>query len=137
MNESYIHALIGGMIIGLAAVLLYWFNGRIMGVGGIVSRLLSKPGRDSIWRFAFVGGLILGGFIFERIFSVCVVINASTKVIFIAGFLVGFGVVIGSGCTSGHGICGIARLSKRSIIATIVFMVTGMLTVFLKRILGI
>ena len=125
------------MLIGLAAVLLYWFNGRIMGVSGITVKLLSKPDKEYRWRVAFVLGLILGGFILQKVIFVPIVINASLKVIVIAGFLVGFGVVIGSGCTSGHAICGIARLSKRSIVATIIFMVTGVLTVLLKKLMSV
>ena len=136
MNISYVHGLIGGMLIGAAAVILYWFNGRIMGVSGITSKLLVKPDKDFWWRFVFVLGLVLGGLIYQMRFPVTVVINASGLCLIIAGLLVGFGTVIGNGCTSGHGICGIARLSKRSIVATIVFMGTGILTVWVKRILG-
>lgn len=137
MNLSFVHGLIGGMLIGAAAVILYWFNGRIMGVSGITSKLLTKPNKDFWWRFAFVFGLVSGGFIYQRWFPVSVVINASGWILVVAGLLVGIGTVIGNGCTSGHGICGIARLSKRSIVATIVFMVTGILTVLFKRILGV
>lgn len=133
MNESYAHGLIGGMLIGLAAVLLYWFNGRIMGVSGIVSRLLSKPDQDFWWRLAFVIGLVSGGFIYQLKYPVTIVIDASGVSLIIAGLLVGAGTVIGNGCTSGHGICGIARLSKRSIVATIVFMAAGILTVWIRN----
>ncbi len=137
MNTSYVHGLIGGMLIGVAAVILYWFNGRIMGVSGITSKLLAKADRDYWWRLAFVLGLVSGGLIYQMKFPVVVVINASGWGLIAAGLLVGFGTVIGSGCTSGHGICGMARLSKRSIIATIVFMVAGILTVWVKKILGV
>lgn len=133
MNASYAHGLIGGMLIGLAAVLLYWFNGRIMGVSGIVSRLLSKPDQDFWWRLAFVIGLVSGGFIYQLKYPVTIVIDASGVSLIIAGLLVGAGTVIGNGCTSGHGICGIARLSKRSIVATIVFMAAGILTVWIRN----
>ncbi len=133
MNESYAHGLIGGMLIGLAAVLLFWFNGRIMGVSGIVSRLLSKPDQDFWWRLAFVIGLVSGGFIYQLKYPVTIVIDASGVSLIIAGLLVGAGTVIGNGCTSGHGICGIARLSKRSIVATIVFMAAGILTVWIRN----
>ena len=108
-----------------------------MGVSGITSNLLSKPNKDFWWRFAFVFALVLGGLIYQMRFPVAVVINASGWRLIVAGLLVGFGTVIGSGCTSGHGICGMARLSKRSIIATIVFMVTGILTVWIKKILEV
>jgi len=137
MNISYVHGLIGGVIIGAAAVILYWFNGRIMGVSGITSKLLAKPDKDFWWRLSFVLGLLLGGFIYQMKFPVTVVINASGLCLVIAGLLVGFGTVIGNGCTSGHGICGVARFSKRSIAATIVFMGTGILIVWVKRILGV
>ncbi len=137
MNVSYIHGLIGGMLIGAAAVVLFWFNGRIMGVSGITSRLLEKPNQDYWWRLAFILGLVFGGFLYQLKFPVSVVINASVWNLIAAGLLVGFGTVIGSGCTSGHGICGIARLSKRSIAATIVFMAMGILTVWLKKVLGV
>lgn len=137
MNISYLHGLIGGMLIGSAAVIFYWCNGRIMGVSGITSRLLEKSDKDSRWRLAFVLGLMLGGFFYQMSFPIAVVINASGWVLIIAGLLVGFGTVIGSGCTSGHGICGMARLSKRSIVATMIFMASAVLTVLLKKIWGV
>ena len=137
MNISYVHGLIGGMFIGSAAVILYWFNGRIMGVSGIVSRLLAKADKEYWWRLSFGFGLVSGGLIYQVKFPVEVVINASGWNLIAAGFLVGFGTVMGSGCTSGHGICGMARLSKRSIAATIIFMMTGILTVWIKKIWGI
>lgn len=136
MNMSYVHGLIGGMFIGAAAVILFWFNGRIMGVSGITSRILAKPDKDYGWRLAFIFGLVLGGFIYQMKSPVPVVINAPGWGLIAAGLLVGFGTVIGGGCTSGHGICGIARLSKRSIIATIVFMTFGILTVWVKKFWG-
>ncbi len=137
MNISYIHGLIGGVLIGAAVVVLYWFNGRMMGVSGITSRLLEKPNQDYWWRLAFIFGLVLGGIIYQMKFPVTVVIDASGWNLIVAGLLVGFGTVMGSGCTSGHGICGMARLSKRSIVATIVFMTMGILTVFFKKVLGV
>ncbi|MBP9854197.1 MAG: YeeE/YedE family protein [Candidatus Omnitrophica bacterium] len=136
MDSSYAHGLLGGMLIGAAAVLLFWFNGRIMGVSGIASGLLAKPAKDFWWRFAFIMGLILGGWIFRLKYPVEVFIDASWLLLIVGGLLVGFGTVMGSGCTSGHGICGIARLSKRSIAATIIFMATGILTVWLKKVWG-
>jgi len=137
MNPSYTHGLIGGMLIGAAALILYWFNGRIMGVSGITSRLLAKPDKDLWWRLAFVLGLVLTGFIYQLKSPVFVVIDASGWTLIAAGLLVGFGTVIGNGCTSGHGICGMARVSKRSIVATLIFMATGILTVWIKRMWGI
>ncbi len=137
MNISHVHGLIGGLLIGVAAVVLFWFNGRMMGVSGIVSRLLAKPDQDYWWRAAFILGLVSGGFLYQLKFPVTVVIGASGLNLIAAGLLVGFGTVMGSGCTSGHGICGMARLSKRSIVATIVFMMMGILTVWLKKVLGV
>ena len=137
MDISYIYGLLGGALIGTAAVILYRFNGRIMGVSGIASKLLVKPDHDFWWRLAFILGLVSGGFIYQIKFPVTAVINASGWNLMVAGLLVGFGTVMGSGCTSGHGICGIARLSKRSITATIVFMTMGILTVWFKRVLGV
>ena len=136
MHFSYINGLLGGMLIGLAAVLFFWINGRIMGVSGIASRLLEKPKQDSWWRLSFILGLISGGGVYKQRFFVEVNVDATWPFLIFAGFLVGLGTVIGNGCTSGHGICGIARFSKRSIAATIVFMGMGILTVWLKRILG-
>jgi uncharacterized membrane protein YedE/YeeE len=124
-------------LIGLAAVILYWFNGRIMGVSGITSKLLAKIDRDYGWRSAFILGLVSGGFIYQLKFPVVVNIGATGWGLAVAGLLVGFGTVMGSGCTSGHGICGMARLSKRSIVATLVFMAAGILTVLIKRIWGV
>jgi len=137
MNISYLHGLIGGMLIGAAAVIFYWCNGRIMGVSGITSRLLDKPDKDFAWRLVFVLGLMLGGFFYQMRYSVAIAINASGWILILAGLLVGFGTVIGSGCTSGHGICGMARLSKRSIVATMIFMATAILTVLLKKVIGV
>jgi uncharacterized protein len=135
--DSYINGFYGGLLIGAAAGLLFWLNGRIMGVSGIVSRLLDKETKDSWWRLAFIIGLVLGGFIYQSLFFVVVKVSTSTPLLILAGLLVGFGTVWGNGCTSGHGICGIARLSKRSIVATLVFMTAGVMTVFLKRMWGL
>ena len=124
------------MLIGAAAVLLFWFNGRIMGVSAISSKLLGKPDKDFLWRLAFVLGLVVGGFLYQLKFPVVAVIKADVGTLIIAGLLVGFGTVLGNGCTSGHGICGMARFSKRSIAATLSFMAAGILTVAIKNMLG-
>ncbi len=136
MNSVYVNGFLGGMLIGSAAVLFFWFNGRIMGVSGVASRLLGKPDKDFLWRLAFVSGLILGGFFYQLKFPVSVIVDASLPVLVLGGLLVGFGTVLGNGCTSGHGICGIARFSKRSIVATLVFMTAGILTVAIKDMFG-
>ncbi len=136
MNNVYLCGFLGGMLIGTAAVVLFWFNGRIMGVSGISSKLLGKPDKDFLWRLAFVLGLVVGGFLYQLKFPVNAVIKANVGTLIIAGLLVGFGTVLGNGCTSGHGICGMARFSKRSIVATLSFMAAGILTVAIKNMLG-
>ena len=126
---------LGGMLIGFAAVLLLLANGRIAGVSGIVGGLLTRIRGDVAWRAAFVVGLWLGALIYwmarGELFAVESL--ASWPVLLVAGLLVGFGTRMGGGCTSGHGVCGIARLSKRSIVATAVFMGSGIATVFVTR----
>ncbi len=134
-NFTPISAIIGGILIGIAAVILLLFNGKILGVSGIVSRVIFKPVLESIWSWAFLLGLVLGAVVYRFIFSgqLMVVIEASPPVLILAGLLVGFGTRLGSGCTSGHGICGIARFSKRSMAATGSFMLSGMIIVYLMR----
>ena len=126
---------LGGMLIGAAAVLLLIANGRIAGISGIVGGLLAPPFSDAAWRLMFIVGLWLGAIalILARGAPLALAVQASTPVMAVAGFLVGFGTRMGGGCTAGHGICGIARGSKRSIVATIVFVATAMATVFVVR----
>ena len=126
-----VSAAIGGGLIGLSAVLLMLLTGRIAGISGIFSGLLNLRGEDKGWRIAFVAGLILAPVISGAIGYGMVPpkLPASWAVLAAAGLLVGFGTRLGGGCTSGHGICGIGRLSPRSIAATIVFMVTAVITV--------
>lgn len=126
--------LAGGMLIGLAAAMLLLFNGRISGVSGIVGGLLTPDAAGFGWRAAFVGGLVLGasGYLLAT-GGGAVAMQASLPVLVVAGLLVGFGTRLGSGCTSGHGVCGIARLSWRSITATAVFFGVAILTVFLTN----
>ena len=130
-----ISGLLGGVLIGLAAVLLLLANGRIAGISGIVGGLLTRATADMGWRVAFVLGLWLGALVYWLVRGelFAVELAASWPVILIAGVLVGFGTRMGGGCTSGHGVCGIARLSKRSIVATLVFMGAGIATVFMTR----
>ena len=120
----------GGVLIGLAAVLLMAFQGRIMGISGIAASVLqSRP--DNHWRMSFLIGTLAGSALFAAIVApVELVMVASLPVLVVAGLLVGIGTALGSGCTSGHGICGISRFSVRSIGATCVFVFTGMVTVF-------
>jgi uncharacterized membrane protein YedE/YeeE len=134
-NFTPISALIGGALIGLAAALLLLLNGRIAGVSGIIGSLLNSSAGDRAWRGAFVAGLIAGPLAYQLIAGerLAITIDANLTLLILGGLLVGFGTGLGSGCTSGHGICGIARLSTRSLIATAVFMLFGGATVFLLR----
>jgi uncharacterized membrane protein YedE/YeeE len=130
-NFTPVSAAIGGALIGLSAVLLMFSTGRIAGISGIFSGLLNLRGEDKGWRIAFVVGLILAPVIagFAGYGMAPPKLPASWALLVAAGLLVGFGTRLGGGCTSGHGICGIGRLSPRSITATIVFMVTAIVTV--------
>ena len=129
---TYIEPLIGGIILGFSALLLLFVNGRIAGISGIVSQSLSLRA-DSAWRWIFILGLIIGPFLLSDTKFTLPVIDSSWWMIVVGGLLVGFGSVYGSGCTSGHGICGIGRMSKRSIFSVIVFMATAAVTVFIIR----
>jgi len=132
---SPVSSLIGGALIGLSAVMLMVFQGKIAGISGIASRLLPPYGDFGfLWRFAFVIGLIVAPFAVKA-FGVSVRQTVSSDFLLLAGagLLVGFGTVWGSGCTSGHSVCGIARLSPRSIVATLVFMAAAVATVFITR----
>jgi uncharacterized membrane protein YedE/YeeE len=125
----------GGLLIGLAAVVLLAANGRIAGVSGIAAGIAARASGDRLWRLAFVLGLPLGAGLYVLVHGgwFAVDIEASLPVVVAAGLLVGFGTRLGSGCTSGHGVCGIARLSTRSIVATLVFMAAGVATVWVMR----
>lgn len=125
----------GGALIGLAAALLLLVNGRIAGVSGIVGGLLAPQSGENGWRLMFVIGLWIGAlaFVFARGAIFPVEIGARWPTLLVAGLLVGFGTSMGNGCTSGHGVCGIARFSKRSMIATLVFMASAIVTVWLTR----
>ena len=122
-------------MIGLAVTLMMLLNGRIAGISSIVSGLLTPKSGDTGWRAAFVVGLLLGALAFILAVGgpTQVDVLASPPAILIGGLLVGFGTRMGSGCTSGHGLCSIARFSRRSIVATAVFFEVAMLTVFLAR----
>ena len=127
--------LLGGMLIGLAATLLLAFNGRIAGISGILSAVVSPLSGESFWKFAFVAGLVAGPLVFALVTGAPAPLEFQTGGLglVVAGLLVGFGTRLGSGCTSGHGICGLARLSPRSLIATLTFMATAFATVFVLR----
>lgn len=130
-----IPSLLGGMILGVAAALYVLLHGRILGISGIVSGLLHPKAGDWSWRLAFALGLLTSSFLAALIFGILPVVevDASWLTVIIAGLLVGFGVQYGSGCTSGHGICGLSRLSPRSLVATLSFMTAGFLVVFVIR----
>lgn len=134
-NFTPVSAAIGGALIGLSAVLLMLSTGRIAGVSGIFSGLLNLRSADKGWRIAFIAGLILAPVIAGLVgYGMATPkLPANWAVLVVAGLLVGFGSRLGGGCTSGHGICGIGRLSPRSITATIVFMATAVATVAVTR----
>ncbi|WP_454743660.1 YeeE/YedE family protein [Cupriavidus necator] len=127
-------SLVGGLIIGVAAAVLVLFNGRIAGISGIFGGLLSLPRKDVAWRLTFLAGLVGASVIASLLGKPAIAdIQASWGEILVAGFLVGLGTRYASGCTSGHGVCGISRGSIRSLVATLTFMGTGFLTVFVQR----
>ena len=133
-------AFLGGILLGIAAALYVILHGRILGISGIVSGLLSPMDGDVHWRISLLLGLLSAPFWGSLIFGIHTisVIDADWIAIIIAGVLVGFGANYGSGCTSGHGVCGLSRLSPRSLVATLSFMSTGFLTVFvIRHVLGL
>ncbi len=135
VNFTPISALAGGTIIGLAAAAMWWLLGRISGVSGILGNALSARGSDLGWRVAFIGGLLSAGVIAAVALPGAIHFNMEsgyTRAI-VAGLLVGFGTRMGGGCTSGHGVCGVSRLSKRSLVATGMFMASAVLVVFVMR----
>ena len=127
-------ALAGGALIGLAAALLWLLNGRIAGISGVLGGLLKPVRGDIAWRVAFVLGIMAAPLVYALIATpVTPQIDASFPVLIVAGLLVGVGTRYGSGCTSGHGVCGVSRLSPRSLVATASFMAAGFVTVWLIR----
>lgn len=127
-------ALAGGMTIGIAAALFVLLNGRIAGISGIVGGLFRLQTGDIGWRIAFVAGLVAAPLVWQLFHSLPAFhIDAGYDILALAGLVVGMGTRYGSGCTSGHGVCGLSRLSPRSIIATLVFMGTGFVTVYIMR----
>lgn len=130
MNQIF-----GGMLIGLAATIMLLFSGRVTGISGILGEILNSKTQDKDWRIFFIIGLLLGGFTLKilRPDFFTVISSASSIDYMIAGLLVGFGTLLGSGCTSGHGVCGISRLSPRSLIATVTFILSGVISVILFK----
>lgn len=131
------YQVIGGVLIGLAATMMLLMNGRVTGISGILGAVLDRTSSDKNWRFLFLLGLILGGLFLKLIRpEVFTLISSAGPVDYVvAGLLVGVGTLLGNGCTSGHGVCGISRLSTRSIIATMTFIVTGILSVLIFKVL--
>lgn len=138
MNAEWTSALLGGAIIGVAVTLMLLLNGRVTGVSGIVGGLISSFKEKKSWRIMFILGLFSGGLVIRALHpeKLGVPIPNEDWMVVVAGLLVGFGSSMGSGCTSGHGVCGISRLSPRSIVATIVFMAAGITAVFLFKKMG-
>lgn len=129
--------ILGGVIIGLAATIMLLFSGRVTGISGILGGILNRKTQDKDWRIFFVIGLILGGVTLKllRPDFFTVISSASTIDYIIAGLLVGFGTLLGNGCTSGHGVCGISRFSPRSLVATVTFITAGVISVILFKFL--
>ena len=130
MMHDILMATLGGAMIGMAASMLLLFQGRIAGVSGIIGGLLQRPGKDTSWQALFVAGLLTGGMLLA-LFAPNTLVEPATRslgAVAVAGLMVGLGVRMGKGCTSGHGVCGLSRLSKRSLFATISFMATGFAT---------
>jgi uncharacterized membrane protein YedE/YeeE len=139
MNIDWNHftpwsALAGGTLLGVAAALFVLLNGRVLGISGILGGLVKPQPGDAGWRIAFIAGLIAAPVLWRLFAPLPVVrVDASLPVLVIAGLLVGWGTRYGSGCTSGHGVCGLARLSPRSLAATLAFMAAGFATVYVAR----
>lgn len=136
MSIDFIYALIGGALIGISVTLMLLFMGRVTGISGITYRLAFERPKDYLWRLAFLLGLGAGGALFVEVWPERLLnqLNYGNLQVVIAGLLVGYGTVLGNGCTSGHGVCGISRWSLRSLSATLCFMLSGVITVYLVRV---
>jgi uncharacterized membrane protein YedE/YeeE len=134
MNLDVVFALAGGALIGLSASLMLMLNGRITGISGIVAGLLQPQAGEFAWRAWFLAGLLVAGVVlFALRADLFGTASVPSAVIVVAGLLVGFGTRLGSGCTSGHGVCGISRLSKRSVAATLTFIVSGAIAAYVVQ----
>jgi len=135
MKQEWISALLGGSLIGVAVTVMLLFNGRVTGISGIIGGALTYAKKDWLWRFTFFAGLAAAGLAF-RLAQPEALANQSDRglgTVIVAGLLVGYGTLLGSGCTSGHAVCGISRFSVRSILATLTFMAFGFLSVAVAR----
>lgn len=131
--HSILLALMGGVLIGLAVIGYLYVNGRIAGISGLIAQLLQPKSLFKSPAFWFLLGLLITPFIYQLFVKPEIILESSPIALMTAGVLVGFGTRLGSGCTSGHGICGISRLSMRSIVATMIFMSAGIVTVYIAR----
>lgn len=133
-NFTPYSAFFGGSLIGLSAALLMYFNGRVAGISGMIAGAVDIKNSENHWRLYFLGGLVLAAVIFNLFVSHApATYSRSTLLLILSGILVGYGTRLGNGCTSGHAVCGMARLSIRSIAATVTFMAVAVLTVFITR----
>ncbi|MEC4746871.1 YeeE/YedE family protein [Methylomicrobium sp. Wu6] len=134
-NFTPFSALAGGALIGISSAMLLFFNGRIAGISGIMNGVFYAPKNDKVWRLLFLAGLVIGGLFLGAFAPGFNTPRQGYPIVLlgIGGFLVGFGTRMANGCVSGHGVCGIARLSIRSIAATLTFIASGMLTVYVIR----
>jgi uncharacterized membrane protein YedE/YeeE len=134
-NFTPLSALAGGLLIGLSASLLLWLNGRIAGISGVLGGLLKCRSNDRVWRCLFLAGLMLGAGSYYALAGISAPLRKGFPVLLLilAGFLTGFGTARANGCTSGHGVCGLARLSLRSLAATATFLGTAILTTYVVR----
>jgi len=125
----------GGVLIGIAATLMLLLNGRVSGVSGILGGILDRKTSDKSWRIMFLSGLLAGGILLKFILPESFTFQTSALPVdyLIAGFLVGFGTIMGNGCTSGHGVCGISRISQRSMLATVTFILSGVVSVLIFK----
>jgi len=131
-------AFLGGILIGLATSLFLLFKGRVFGISGIIGGLIRAEKHDVLWRLATLAGLISGGFLAYCFIPESFPANTTkTSTLILSGLFVGFGTLLGGGCTSGHGVCGMSRLSVRSIVATLLFILSGVVTVTISRLGGL